>query len=196
MVWAFIPIAALLTITPGPATATVVRSAIRGRRLAFMSALGNSAGVFTWAMLSALGISALVAASEAAFLVLKLVGGATLIYLGVQALFGESKLAAAGPRRRTAFRDGFATGLANPKLAVFFVALFPQFVPEGSSVLPAALGMAALVIAFDLVWFSLLAVLVDRTRRALVGSALARRIERLVGAVLVGLGVRVALEQR
>ena len=162
-----------------------------------MSALGNSAGVLTWALLSAVGVSALVAASEVAFLVLKLGGGATLVYLGAQALFGESKLAdAQGPRHRTAFRDGLATGLANPKLAVFFVALFPQFVPEGSSVLPAALGMAALVVAFDLVWFSLLAVLVDRTRRALVGSALARRIERLLGAVLVGLGGRVALEQR
>src|SRR4051794_8754630 len=196
MRWAFLPIAALLTLTPGPATATVVRSAIRGRRLAFMSALGNSAGVFTWAMLSALGISALVAASEAAFLVLKLVGGATLVYLGIKSLFGDGQLAQPLTRHRTAFRDGLATGLANPKLAVFFVALFPQFVPEGSSVLPAAIGMAGLVVALDLVWFSLLALLVDRTRRALVGSALARRIERLVGAVLVGLGVRVALEQR
>src|SRR3954447_9472119 len=196
MHWAFLPIAALLAITPGPATATVVRSAIRGRRLALMSALGNSAGVLTWALLSALGISALVAASEAAFIALKVVGGLTLIYLGLRSVFGEGQLAEVGPRRRTAFRDGLATGLANPKLAVFFVALFPQFVPEGSSVLPAALGMAGLVVAFDLVWFSLLALLVDRTRRALVGSALARRGERLVGAVLIGLGVRVALEQR
>ena len=161
-----------------------------------MSALGNSAGVLTWALLSAVGVSALVAASEVAFLVLKLVGGATLVYLGLQALFGESRFAEAGPRQRTAFREGLATGLANPKLAVFFVALFPQFVPEGSSLLPAALGMAALVVALDLVWFSLLALLVDRTRRALVGSTLARRIERFLGAVLVGLGVRVALEQR
>jgi threonine/homoserine/homoserine lactone efflux protein len=161
-----------------------------------MSALGNSAGVFTWAMLSALGISALVAASEVAFVVLKLVGGAALIYLGLKSLLGDGQLAAPRTRHFTAFRDGLATGLANPKLAVFFVALFPQFVPEGSSVLPAALGMAVLVVAFDLVWFSLLALAVDRTRRALVGSALARRIERLVGAVLVGLGVRVALEQR
>ena len=196
MLWAFLPIAALLTITPGPATATVVRSAIRGRRLAFMSALGNSAGVLTWALLSAVGISALVAASEVAFLVLKLVGGATLVYLGVKSLFGEGQLAPTRPPGRTAFRDGLATGLANPKLAVFFVALFPQFVPEGSSALPAALAMAALVVAFDLVWFSLLALLVDRTRQALVGSALARGLERVVGAVLVGLGVRVALEQR
>src|SRR5919206_3906464 len=98
MLWALFPIAALLTLTPGPATATVVRSAIRGRRLALMSAFGNSAGVLTWALLSALGISALVAASEAAFLVLKLVGGATLVYLGLQSLFGESRFEPARPR--------------------------------------------------------------------------------------------------
>ena len=89
-------------------------------------ALGLAPGVFIWALLWALGISALVAASEAAFVVLKVVGGAALIYLGARSLFGEGRLAAAGPRRRTAFRDGLATGLANPKLAVFFVALFPQ----------------------------------------------------------------------
>jgi threonine/homoserine/homoserine lactone efflux protein len=195
MLWAFVPIAALVTITPGPATATVVRSAMRGRRPAFVTVLGNGTGVLTWALLSALGISALVAASEAAFVVLKLVGGATLVYLGARSLLGGGDELPA-PRRGTAFRDGLATGLANPKLAVFFVAVFPQFVRQGSPVLPAALGMAALILLFDLVWFSILALVVDRTRRAVVGSALARRLERLVGAGLVGLGVRVALEQR
>jgi threonine/homoserine/homoserine lactone efflux protein len=195
VLWAFVPIAALVTITPGPATATVVRSAIRGRRFAFVTVLGNGTGVLTWALLSALGISALVAASEVAFLVLKIVGGVTLVYLGVRSLLGSGDEPLA-PCRRTAFRDGLATGLANPKLAVFFVALFPQFVPEGSSVLPAALGMAVLILAFDLAWFSVLALAVDRTRTALVGSAVARRLERLVGAALVGLGVRLALERR
>jgi threonine/homoserine/homoserine lactone efflux protein len=163
-----------------------------------LTALGNGVGVLTWALLSAFGVSALVAASEVGFVVLKLVGGATLLYLGVRALTGTGgeDTAAVAPRTGRAFRDGLATGLANPKLAVFFVALFPQFVPDGSSVLPAALGMAALVVAFDLVWFSALALVVDRAKRAFVGSRLARRIERVMGAVLIGLGIRVALEQR
>src|SRR5215211_5685433 len=193
MVWAFVPIAALLTLTPGPATATVVRSAIRGRRFALMTTLGNGAGVLTWALLSALGVSALVAASEVAFVALKLVGGATLVYLGVRAVSGAGgdEVASVVGRTGRAFRDGLATGLANPKLAVLFVALFPQFVPDRSSVLPAALGMAALVVAFDLVWFSALALVVDRAKRAFIGTRLARWIERVVGAVLIGLGIRV-----
>jgi len=207
VLWAFLPIAALMTITPGPGTAMIVRSALRGGlRTALATALGNSAGVLTWALLSAVGVSALVAASEVAFAVLKLTGATVLIYLGVRSLAGGregGRLAvvdtadAPEPRgRRAAFRDGLATSLANPKLAVFFVALFPQFVSDGSPVLPAALVMAAMIVALDLAWYSTLAMLVDRSRRAFTRSRLARRLERLMGAVLIGVGVRVALEQR
>ena len=87
------------------------------------------------------------------------------------------------------------TSLANPKLAVFFVALFPQFVPAGAPVLPSALLMAGMVVALDLVWYSALAYGVARTRRAFEARWL-RRAERLTGGVLVALGVRLALERR
>jgi threonine/homoserine/homoserine lactone efflux protein len=76
------------------------------------------------------------------------------------------------------------------------VALFPQFVPAGAPVLPAALAMAAMVVAFDLVWYSVLAYLVSRARRAFVEGPWLRRAERLTGAVLIGLGVRLAFERR
>ena len=85
--------------------------------------------------------------------------------------------------------------LANPKLAVFFVALFPQFVPHGAAVLPAALVMAGVIVTFDLVWYSTVALIVDRAKRAFVEGPWSRRLERLTGAVLVGLGVRLALER-
>jgi threonine/homoserine/homoserine lactone efflux protein len=204
MLWAFLPIAALMTVTPGPGTAMIVRSALRGGvRTALATIAGNSAGVLAWAVLSALGISALVAASEVAFAALKVTGAAVLIYLGARSLLarrrGEpepSGMATRSPSRHTAFRDGLATSLANPKLAVFFVALFPQFVADGAPVLPPALAMAGLIVLLDLAWYSTLAVLVDRSRRAFVESGLMRRLERLMGAVLIGLGVRVALEQR
>jgi threonine/homoserine/homoserine lactone efflux protein len=204
MLWAFLPIAALMTVTPGPGTAMIVRSALRGGvRTALATIAGNSAGVLAWAVLSALGISALVAASEVAFAALKVTGAAVLIYLGARSLLarrrGEpapSGMAARSPSRHTAFRDGLATSLANPKLAVFFVALFPQFVADGAPVLPPALAMAGLIVLLDLAWYSTLAVLVDRSRRAFVESGVMRRLERLMGAVLIGLGVRVALEQR
>jgi threonine/homoserine/homoserine lactone efflux protein len=204
MLWAFLPIAALMTIAPGPATAMIVRSALRGGvRAALATILGNSAGVLTWAVLSALGISALVAVSELAFAALKLTGAAALIYLGARSLTRRRRADVEPPEtstapvsKGTAFRSGLVTSVANPKLAVFFVALFPQFVSDGAPVLPPALAMAGLIVMLDLAWYSTLAVLVDRGRRALTGSRIMQRLEALMGAVLIGLGVRVALEQR
>src|SRR5690242_3663545 len=192
----FAGIAVLVSLTPGPATALVVRSAaLRGRREAMLVTLGNSTGIFMWALASVLGISALVAASETAFWVLKIAGAAVLIFLGVRALRGRgsSEGAAVLPGARTAYGTGLMTSFANPKLAVFFIALFPQFVRSGASVLPTTLAMAVLLICVDLVYFSLLALVVARAHRAVVSSRLARRVERVTGAVMVALGVRVAL---
>jgi threonine/homoserine/homoserine lactone efflux protein len=193
----FAGIAVLVSLTPGPATALVVRSAaLHGRREALLVTFGNSTGIFMWAIASVLGISALVAASETAFWVLKVVGAAVLVYLGIQALRGAKSEAPPERTARTSFGSGLMTSFANPKLAVFFIALFPQFLPDGASVLPTTLAMATLLIAVDLVYFSLLAFVVARAHHAVVSSKLARRIERLTGAVMIGLGVRVALERR
>ncbi len=193
---AFVPVAALLSLAPGPATALVVRNAARaGRRDALLTTVGNSLGVLAWGCFAALGIAAVVAASAEAFTVMKLIGAAFLIYLGVQSLRGRGVLPRT-PLSRSALRDGLVTSIANPKLAAFFVALFPQFVPRGAPVLPSALLMAGTIVAVDLVWYSLLAYLVARARRAFVEGPWLRRFERLTGAVLVGLGVRLALERR
>jgi threonine/homoserine/homoserine lactone efflux protein len=195
----FLGVAVLVSLLPGPATALVVRSAaLHGRREAFHTVLGNSTGILGWALASVLGISALVAASEAAFAALKVVGAVVLVWLGVQALRGGKAAGEGRPRRlaRTAFAQGLLTSGANPKLAIFFIALLPQFVPEGAPVLPWTLAMAAILIAVDLVYFSALAWVVSRARHAIVGSRLARRVEQLTGAVMIGLGLRVALESR
>lgn len=195
----FLGVAVLVSLLPGPATALVVRSAaVHGRREAFHTVLGNSTGILFWALASVLGISALVAASEAAFFGLKVVGAVVLVYLGVQALRGVRTAAGEGRSgiARKPFAQGLLTSGANPKLAVFFVALFPQFVPDGGAVLPYTLAMAAILIAVDLVYFTALAWVVSRAKRAVVGSRLARRVEQLTGAVMIGLGVRVALESR
>ena len=119
--------------------------------------------------------------------------------LGVQALLrarrGEEVAERVARTDGAAFRDAVVTSLANPKLSVFFVALFPQFVPDGAPVLSLTLVMGVLVVAIDFVWYSLLALLVIRAQRAF-RAAFARRLERLTGVVLVGLGVRLALEHR
>jgi threonine/homoserine/homoserine lactone efflux protein len=202
----FAPVAALLTITPGATTALVVRSASRGgRRQAFFTTAGNSIGVLTWALFAAVGIAAVVAASTEAFTTIKLAGAAVLVVMGVLSLGGRHAAGLERDRDRdgrrsrsdlAGLRDGLLTSLANPKLAVFFVALFPQFVPHGAAVLPAALVMAGVIVTFDLIWYSTLALIVHRAKRAFVEGPWSRRLERLTGAVLVGLGVRLALERR
>jgi threonine/homoserine/homoserine lactone efflux protein len=202
MLWAFIPIAAVVTLTPGAATAVVVRSSVTGGWHAGIRTIaGNEVGVIAWSLLSVAGVSALIAASEAAFVTLKITGAAVLIALGVQSLRSARRTPQAAaplvpPRRRRAFRDGVLTSLANPKLAVFFVALFPQFVGRRDAVLSTTLLMALLIIVFDLVWYSTLSLLVSRAKRAFDESRLARRLERISGTVLIALGIRVAIEQR
>jgi threonine/homoserine/homoserine lactone efflux protein len=196
----FAGVAVIVTLTPGPATAMVIRSALRGgRRHALMTTLGNSVGVLFWGLASALGVSALVAASEAAFLVLKIGGAIVLVSMGIQSF----RRRGAAPEHRPGelstargFRDGLVTCLANVKLAVFFVALFPQFVPSGEPMLPTALAMSGLIVALDLVWYSTIALAVTRVRRAFVASRWPGRLERVTGGVLVGLGLRLALESR
>jgi threonine/homoserine/homoserine lactone efflux protein len=88
------------------------------------------------------------------------------------------------------------TSIANPKLAVFFMALFPQFVPDDEPVLVAAITMAAVIVVLDLAWYSTLAALVARATGAFLRGGWLRRAERLCGGVLVGLGLRLALEER
>jgi len=115
----FAALAVVVTLTPGPATALVVRSTLRGgRRAAFLTTLGNSTGVLAWGAASAAGIAALVAASEAAFLALKVTGAIVLVVLGIQS-WRRGEAAAKGRSTGRAFGDGVLTSLANPKLAVF-----------------------------------------------------------------------------
>jgi threonine/homoserine/homoserine lactone efflux protein len=195
----FAGIAVIVSITPGPATVLVVRSAaLHGWREAMLTSLGNSTGICFWALASVLGISALVAASETAFWALKIVGAVVLVWLGVRALFSADSGQRTADRAaaRSAYGLGLVTSFANPKLAVFFIALFPQFLHPGDSVLVTTLGMALLLVLVDLVYFSLLALVVARAKRTVVDTRLARRIERTTGAVMVGLGVRMALERR
>src|SRR5262245_63050122 len=119
---AFVPVAALLTLAPGPATALVVRNAVRGgRRRALLTTAGNSAGVFLWGGFAALGIAAVVATSAQAYTAVKLVGAVVLVILGIQSLRrGRPSAPAPQPTSRSAVRDGLVTSLANPKLAVFY----------------------------------------------------------------------------
>jgi threonine/homoserine/homoserine lactone efflux protein len=219
----FVIIAVLVTLTPGPATATVLRVAARdGRTVARGTILGNSTGVLIWGVLSAAGVTSLILASQVAFDVLRGCGAAVLIFLGVRSLLARhhpgpapadpaetssaegSQAQPASPaeprsrRRRdivAGWRTGFISSLSNPKLAVFFIALFPQFLTRGNPVLPYALGMAAAVVVLDIAWFSALTYAMDKAK-TLLRPRVQRIMERVTGAVMIGLGVRLALESR
>jgi threonine/homoserine/homoserine lactone efflux protein len=196
VLWTFLPIAVVVTITPGPGTAMVVRSALRsGWRAGVLTVAGDSIGVVAWGLLSALGISALVAASEVAFLALKLVGAGVLIWLGVQSLRGAGEPVEAPAGSAHPFRDGLITSLANPKLAVFFVALFPQFLDGGAAMLPTTLLMAAMIVTLEFAWYTSLAVMVSRAKEGFMRTRVARWTERITGSVLIALGARVAIER-
>jgi threonine/homoserine/homoserine lactone efflux protein len=199
-IWEFLLVAAVLTLTPGPATALVLRTAARHGRVAALGAVaGNSIAVMSWASLSALGISSLILASQVAYDALRIGGAAFLIYLGLRSLLHRGEEAepteVEAPRLRSGVRTGLIAGAANPKLAVFFVALFPQFLSPHTAVLPAALAMGATVVALDIVWLGTLAWTVERAG-LLLRPRLRRRLERISGTVMIGLGVRIAAESR
>jgi threonine/homoserine/homoserine lactone efflux protein len=196
----FLILAVAVTLTPGPGTATILRVAARDGRGAAMSAiLGNSAGVLLWGLLSAVGVSSLILASQIAFDALRTTGALVLIVLGLRSLLQRSHPADSDtevkPRQRAGWRSGLVTSVSNPKLAVFFVAFLPQFITRGSPVLPYALAMAAVIVLLDVLWFSSLAFAVDRAR-TLLKPRVQRGLERFTGTVMIGFGLRLAAESR
>jgi threonine/homoserine/homoserine lactone efflux protein len=197
---AFLAISALVIVTPGQDTALTIRNALLGgRRAALFTALGVSAGQALWALASAVGVAALLAASEPVFLALRLAGAAYLVWLGVQALVSalrrrNPELVHEGTnlRARVAFRQGILSNLGNPKMAVFFLSLLPQF--GGSFAALLALGLV--FSCLTLVWLSAYGVAVARAGDFLRRSRVRRALDAAVGAVLVALGLRIAGEAR
>ena len=197
----FVGIVVLLTITPGADMAMVARSVFTGgRRDAFATTLGISAGCFVWACASALGVAAVLAASQTAYDALRLVGAVYLIWLGVQTLLaarrGAGPVADAPRARGNPFRQGLLTNLFNPKIAVFYSTFLPQFIAPGDSALAVSMLLACVHIAFGIAWLSLYAWLLDRAIETFKGSRVRRALDALTGTVLVALGLRLATERR
>lgn len=204
--WMFCGAVLMLNATPGPDTAFIVgRSIAQGQRAGVVSALGISAGCCVHALASALGLGALLAASATAFLTIKLVGAAYLIYLGLRmlatrapasaAITGASATLASQRTRGTLFRQAMLTNLLNPKVVLFFLAFFPQFVrPHATDKVTAMLWLGLTFLIISTCW---------GCATALLAGTLARRIrctggfkvwlERSVGVAFVALGARIAL---
>ncbi|MBJ9968331.1 LysE family translocator [Burkholderia seminalis] len=197
----------LLNVTPGPDTAYIVgRSVAQGRGAGLMSAFGISAGCCVHALACAFGLTALLAASATAFTVIKLVGAAYLIYLGVRMIVTKqaapsgaeaARVAAAKPLRQL-FMQGFWTNVLNPKVVLFFVSFFPQFVSADSPHKAwAFLTLGAVFVAMSTVWTSLVAWVAGSVTQRFSGKPGVRKwLDRTVGSAFVGLGLRLAASQR
>jgi len=201
---AFVAVSAVVICTPGQDTAVTIRSTLAGRRRAgIAAAVGITLGNTIWTIAASAGVVALLRASEPVFEAIKLAGGAYLVYLGVQSLLAarrgrhaERELGSGEPLSpRTTFRQGLVSNLGNPKIAVFFASLLPQFVPAGSASFAAFLSLGFLFCALGLAWLSLYVVAVDRLR-ALVAGRVRRVLDAITGTVLVALGLRLATESR
>ena len=202
---AFLGVSALVIVTPGQDTALTIRNTLLGgRRGGCFTALGVSTGQAVWALATSAGVAALLVASEPAFLTLKVAGAAYLVYLGAQALWGavrgtRGRRAAAATRDglsvAVAYRQGVVSNLGNPKMAVFFTSLLPQFAGADAK-FPALLLLGIAFCAMTLAWLSGYAVAVARAGDLLRRSAVRRALDGLMGAVLVALGIRLATQHR
>ena len=194
---AFLVVAAVVIVTPGPDTALTIKSSLAGgRRGGVLTAAGVATGQACWTLAASAGLAALLVASEPAFLALKYVGAAYLVLLGAQALLsalrGRDRPHAERPARGTPFRQGLISNLANPKMAVFFTSLLPQ----SASSFWALLALGLLFATMTLVWLSAYALVVARAGDLLRRSAIRRALDAVTGAVLVALGLRIATERR
>jgi threonine/homoserine/homoserine lactone efflux protein len=200
----FLLVVTVLTVTPGPDMALVLRNGVRGGvRLAWWTGLGCCAGIAVHATAAVIGLSALLAASAAAFTVVKLAGAAYLVYLGVMALWSTRRkdVTAAlvdptpqptGPA--TAFRQGVLSNVLNPKIALLFLTLLPQFVSADEPRMATSAVLAVIFLAFAVLWWRVFTLLVAMLGRVLSNPRVRTTFERVTGAVLIALGVRVALE--
>jgi threonine/homoserine/homoserine lactone efflux protein len=194
---AFAGVAVVLSVTPGPDMALVLRNSLRGGRPAALRTIfGIGVGLLGWAAATALGVAAVLAASATMFTVLKIAGGVYLAYLGVQTLLalrrGEEPMRTDTGRRGSPFRQGLVTNLLNPKLAVFFTTLLPQFISEGDPVFAKSILLAGLFVAIGMTWLVVYVHLVDVVARS---PRFRRAVEAVSGAVLIALGARLAIDR-
>lgn len=206
----FLLVVAVLTITPGPDMALVLRNGAHGGSgLAWYTGLGCCSGIAVHATAAVIGLSALLAASAVAFTVVKLVGAAYLAWLGIMALwhsrrsarraeaetYDEPQFVLSQLTRRGCYRQGLLTNLLNPKIALLFLTLLPQFVAGGEPRTATSAVLAVIFLLIAVLWWRLFSLAVGGLAGLLARPTVALVLERVTGVVLIALGVRVALER-
>ncbi|MGP5195520.1 LysE family translocator [Arthrobacter rhombi] len=200
----FAVVAALLTIIPGLDTVLVLRASIsQGRRHGYATALG----AMLWGIAAAVGASALLAASETAFTILKLVGALYMAWLGATMLWRSlgrtpPTVVADQPGARASrgllfsWAKGAGTNLLNPKVGVFYIAMIPQFIPAGTSTLLMGIALAGVHNLLALIWFSLLINGTHLARGTFQKPGFIRWTDRVAGVALLGFGATLAFNSR
>ena len=198
----FLAISILLIVIPGPDTAMVTKNAVvGGRRAGVFAAVGVAVGLTVWTAAAALGIAALLRASAVGFFALKVAGAVYLTWVGIQMLRSRGVVAdpeslirpASGIR---ALRQGILSDLGNPKIAVFFTSLLPQFVHGRGSAFLSLLFLGITFAVLTLLWLAGYALAVGHASGVLRRPAVRRALDRFTGLVLIGFGVRLAFEHR
>jgi len=197
----YLAAASLLTVAPGLDTALILRTATTdGARRAALAGLGIALGCFGWAVIVALGLGALLAASELAYTALRWTGAAYLVWVGYKMLRYPRRSfvpeSTDNPRRGTAFATGLLTNLLNPKVGVFYVTFLPQFVPRGVPAAPYMLLLGAIHGLLGLIWFGCLIAATRPLTKFLRRPAVVQTCDRLTGTLFVTFGVGLALQSR
>jgi threonine/homoserine/homoserine lactone efflux protein len=190
---------ALLTIMPGPDVAIVTRVVLaHGKTAAFRTALGIATGLLFWGFLTVIGLSALLASSAEAYVVVKLAGAAYLIWLGIKTIWHGRQYTVNEPavmKRERAHRPwltGFINNLLNPKIAVFYTSLLPQLVPSGARHVLTLFALVIVHAVLTVSWLTTYTYAINRSVRFLHRLRVRRALDRLTGVVLIGFGIRVA----
>lgn len=204
MISAFLTFAlagALLVVIPGPDTLVVLRSiVVAGRREAALTSLGVLTGLVVWIIAAALGLTALLRASHDGYLILRVIGAAYLLYIGVQALRSKvlgNPLEGQSPPRSIVgrgYRAGLMTDLLNPKVGVFFITFFPAFIPRHAPVAAMTIGLGSVFVIETTLYFGAILFFVRAFSAWIASDRVRRRLNRATGIVLIGFGVRLAVE--
>jgi threonine/homoserine/homoserine lactone efflux protein len=189
----FLGVAAVVIVTPGQDTALTIRNTLRGgRRDGVLTAVGVATGQLVWAAATSAGLAALLVASEPAFRAIRLFGAAYLVYLGLQSLWRAVRRRQAHNAvffgRPRPFRQGLVSNLGNPKMAIFFSSLLPQFADSFAGLLVLGIVFAVMTVT----WLSVIARVGEFLRR----PSVSRLVDAVVGAVLVAFGLRLATDRR
>ncbi|MEM9030194.1 MAG: LysE family translocator [Pseudomonadota bacterium] len=195
-------VAGLLVMSPGPNGVLIAKTVpTSGRTAGFANVAGFVAAFYLHGALSILGISLLLVRSAEAFFIVKMLGAAYLCWLGIKALHdawtGATVAVGVPPARTrrtlfTAFGEGFLTNALNPKVSMFYLAAFPQFIPTGDGAAASALLLVCVHAAINAIWFGLMVVLFSRLAAAARGGQFQRWLKGVTGVVFIAFGLKLA----